>query len=102
MFTPERSNASATEDETDDDLDSAPVAQPNKAAPSKPPAAAASPAKKPVRAYTPPPRRELPFPSSRKPAQDGTTQSPGGQRATETQVAEEKNDDGDETSDDEL
>lgn len=106
MVTPDRSDPSATDDETDDDLDSVPVSQPVKNEPRES-ASITSPAKKPARALSPPPRRELPFASNRQPAAvDGASeksQSAASQQIQKSQAESgEIDDDDEETSDDEL
>lgn len=111
VVTPERSDPSATEDEDDDDLDSAPVfSQPvekDPVAKSRDEASAKVPARRP----TPPPRRELPFAApTHQPAVNEETMAKKPEPASESQgtnntsgtVDGNDGDDDDETSDDEL
>lgn len=100
LSTPERPDLSATEDDddTDDGLDSAPVAsqptekQPRDEAPTTPP----------KRRPTPPPRRELPFaaPARQKATNEAMGTKTGSQTADNTSATVDGDDD--ETSDDEL
>ncbi|MCJ1342961.1 hypothetical protein MMC31_001150 [Peltigera leucophlebia] len=89
--TPERSDGSETEAE-DEDLDTAPVAQPAKNSPSQPATRSRAPAKAQARAPTPPPRRELPFASKVLPTR----------QQSQVQIDQAMDLDDDETSDDEL
>lgn len=109
VFTPERSDHSATEDEDDDDLDSAPlVSQPTKKEPVAPSDGVKASANAPARRPTPPPRRELPFaappPQSAVDEDEKKTEpAPSASQASNnTSATAHGDDDDDETSDDEL
>ena len=102
--TPERSENSETEDEDDDNLDSAPIFQPIKEPILEKPSAEHG-AERPAQDRSLPPRRELPFLVQQSTTKaDGKDSQDAGKTVLhgEASTGNKGDDDDDETSDDEL